>query len=109
MRITEHYDVVVRQTIKRVTVGEEQVDYEVLIQMMDDPGAPYPALIPMLVIVLTMAGLHQDDRFGGWVIMPSITPTLEEVDVMVQEKLSAMREHKIYKARQIEHDGMGTR
>lgn len=102
MRIIERYEAVVKQTLSRVTVGEEQVDYEVTIQMLDAPG-PYPTLAPCLVIILTMIGLQQDDRIGSWATMSSVTPSINEVDEAVQDRLSEMRERKILMARQIEY------
>ena len=97
-----------KQTLNRVTVGEDDVDHEVTIQMMDPPG-PYPTLAPRLVIVLTMPGLTPgvENRISGWFQCDSLTPEPEYVDRRVQTLMTTLREQRLRLVKNIERAAVG--
>lgn len=93
MRITERYDVIVQETLRRVTVGEDQVDHEVIIETAPIPGTPQRR--PLLVIVLTMSGLKPGERIGDMIMFESVDPPREDVDLAVQNCLFNLRQAKL--------------
>lgn len=93
MRITERYDQIVRDTIRRVTVGEDQVDHEVLMETTVSPRTGRRQ--PTLIIVLTMSGLNAGDRIGDMIFYDTPYPAIEEIDRAVQELLHSLRKTKL--------------
>lgn len=88
MRITERYDQIVRDTIRRVATGEEQVDHEVMLNPVEIGG-------PRLTIVLTMAGIQAGHRMGDIIVYHTPNPAPEDVDMAVQHCLHTLRKTKL--------------
>jgi hypothetical protein len=108
MRITERYEAVVKQTLRRITVGEDDVDHEVFIRFVTakmDSGAIGEK--PLLVVALTMPSLTPGKRFGAVSEFSSLYPSPDELDERVQGMLRDLRNLRLNAVHQIERTAVG--
>ena len=103
-----------KQTLSRVTVGEDDVDHEVFIKqearIVDTCGdRPIHSRSPQLVIALTMPGLAPgaENRIKGWFECDSVTPDPEYVDRRVQTLMTNLREQRLRLVKNIERAAVG--
>lgn len=105
MRITERYEAALKQTLRRITVGEDDVDHELFITntaAMDSRGVQ--GFKPLLTVLLTMPALVPGDRIGNAFQFNTVHPNMEEFDERIQAMLTELRELRLRLVSEIEHN-----
>lgn len=103
-----------KQTLARITVGEDDVDHQVFIETFRMTGeivcgSMITDITIRLVVALTMPGLTPgiENRISGWFEFDSVTPDPEHVDRRVQTLMTNLREQRLRLVKNIERAAVG--